>query len=426
MRKWQIVAGGCLIAVLLMSCTLWGERPTPLPTVSVTPDEPTLEASATATEAAPPLPTPLPATATPAPATVTPVPPSPTPQPPTPTSPPASPQPIQLTAPAEGSAVGNPLRVAGSVARYPFEGTLVIRVYDAQERRVAEVPIIVEGEYGSSGTFDVEIFYGGVPGLGRVEVLEFSARDGSVVARATARVTLGEGQGVIESPEPLAEVTLPLRVWARLGTPGEAVTLILEWRDGTEKMLAATLLPGLDGRGLLAVAAGWDRDAHPATQEALLKIYTADGSLAAAQHLRVLHPDDPGTMGVDVYWGVGEEVTVERRRVPRTQGIARAALEALLWGPVPGTDFETLLPLPEDVLTHPLRNEAWGERVRINELTIVDGLAHVDFSRELLAHSGGSLRVTTIHQQIEQTLLQFSTVDEVLITVGGERDQLQP
>ncbi len=413
-----------LMLLALTGCTLRGERPTPLPTVSVTPDD----APATATATAPPTATPLPPTDTPAPATATPVPASPTPPPPTPTSLAVTPQEIVLTAPADGDTVGNPLRVVGSTAQIPFEATLVIHVYDAQDRRVAEVPIMVEGEYGSRGTFDVEIFYGGAPGPGRVEVLDFSAKDGSVIARATAHVTLGEGMGVIESPEPLAEVTLPLRVWARLGTPGEAATLILEWRDGTEDVLAATLLPGLDGRGLLAVAAGWDRDTHPVSQEALLGLYTADGSLAAAQHLRVLHPDDPGALGVDVYWVVGEEVTAARRHLPRTLGIGRAALETLLWGPVPGNaaGFDTLIPLPADVLTHALRDETWGERVVIRDLTIVDGLARVDFSRELLAHPGGSMSVTTIHQQIEQTLLQFSTVDEVLITVEGERDQLQP
>lgn len=425
MYRWQRFGGCVLILLCMLGCALGGARPTPLPTAEATSEAaPPSTATATVTlPAPPPTPTAPPPTATaPPPATLPPPPPTPTPSPIV--------QAIHLTTPAEGSAVGNPVRVEGTVARMPFEATLVVQIYDTQGRQVAITPIQVAGEYGSSGTFAADVFYGGVPGPGRIEVLEFSARDGSVVARAATRVTLGSGLGVIESPAPLAEVTLPLQVWARLGTSGEAVTLILEWQDGTEMLSTWHLLPGLDGRGLLAMTAGWELDSrtHPPTQAALLKIYRADGALAAAQPLRVLHPDDPGTMGVDVYWVVGETLKPQRVRVPRTLGIGRAALETLLWGPLAGQSagFTTALPLPADVLAYPQRAPDWGERVRLNNLTIVNGLAHADFSGELLAYPGGALHTTLILGQIEQTLLQFSTVNEVLITVEGQRDRLQP
>ena len=46
----------------------------------------------------------------------------------------------------------------------PFEGTLVIRIYGAQDQLVAETPIIAQGELGEPGTFEATIAYGGSPG----------------------------------------------------------------------------------------------------------------------------------------------------------------------------------------------------------------------------------------------------------------------
>ena len=57
---------------------------------------------------------------------------------------------------------------------------------------------------------------------------------------------------------------------------------------------------------------------------------------------------------------------------------------------------------------------------------LVDGVARADFSKELLANAGGAARMSLIRQQIEQTLLQFSTVNQVIITVEGQEGALGP
>jgi len=65
--------------------------------------------------------------------------------------------------------------------------------------------------------------------------------------------------------------------------------------------------------------------------------------------------------------------------------------------------------------------------VSINDLKIENGVAYIDFSGELLANVGGSCRTMAIEAQIKETLKQFSTVSEVIISVNGEIEGiLQP
>jgi hypothetical protein len=47
-----------------------------------------------------------------------------------------------------------------------------------------------------------------------------------------------------------------------------------------------------------------------------------------------------------------------------------------------------------------------------------------DFSPELRAYGGGSLRGSLIHGQITRTLLQFSAIQDTRITIAGEPERL--
>jgi hypothetical protein len=134
----------------------------------------------------------------------------------------------------------------------------------------------------------------------------------------------------------------------------------------------------------------------------------------------------PDEMEVALYWAVGETVQPEYRRIPRTQAVGTAALELLLEGPQqPG--LSTSIPTPEEVQSYPGRQPDWGDRVRLLDLTIEDGVATANFSQEMRAYGGGSARVDMIRKQITQTLLQFPTVQEVRIAVEGEVETaLQP
>ena len=65
--------------------------------------------------------------------------------------------------------------------------------------------------------------------------------------------------------------------------------------------------------------------------------------------------------------------------------------------------------------------------VKINSLSIKDGIARVDFDKRIEEALGGSCRVALIRAQIEQTIKQFKDVREVVISVDGRiADALQP
>lgn len=102
------------------------------------------------------------------------------------------------------------------------------------------------------------------------------------------------------------------------------------------------------------------------------------------------------------------------RTIPKTTEVARVALEELLKG-----------------VTQEEKNAGYftsiNNGVKIKSLTITNGVAKVDFDKALEQNVGGSCRVTAIRSQITQTLMQFSTVKSVIISIDGRtEDILQP
>lgn len=190
--------------------------------------------------------------------------------------------------------------------------------------------------------------------------------------------------------------------------------------------------PGPPGRGRSRPARRQPRlgpgspAANPPTQPAILELRDAAGTLLASRTVTALAADDPATQEVRLYWVAGDpadpSVQPAPARIPRTPRVGAAALEALLWGPPQPTQigYTTALPGPREVLAYPGREPGWGPRVLLRGLTIRDGVATADFSRELRAYGGGSLRVRLIREQITRTLEQFPTVREVRIAIEGE------
>lgn len=128
---------------------------------------------------------------------------------------------------------------------------------------------------------------------------------------------------------------------------------------------------------------------------------------------------DAETMEVSVHFGRQgatqcKETVAVPRVITRTKAPARAALEHLLAGPtIEEREQGHFSPIPSGVT--------------IQQLSIVEGTAEVDLSEQLEAGAGGSCRAQAIRSQIETTLLQFSAVDSVVISVDGRVDDvLQP
>ncbi|MFA6427068.1 MAG: GerMN domain-containing protein [Candidatus Magasanikbacteria bacterium] len=102
------------------------------------------------------------------------------------------------------------------------------------------------------------------------------------------------------------------------------------------------------------------------------------------------------------------------RTIPKTQAVGRAALEQLFKGLSKEEAYEGFFD-----------NIPAG--VKIQNLTIENGVAKVDLSKELEEGVGGSCRVTAIRAQVTETLKQFPTVKEVIISIDGRtEDILQP
>lgn len=102
------------------------------------------------------------------------------------------------------------------------------------------------------------------------------------------------------------------------------------------------------------------------------------------------------------------------RTVPATKEVAFVALSEMLRGPTASekaAGYGTAVP----------------ERVAINSLVISVGTARADFNYALDSGIGGSCRVGAISAQIRETLKQFSSVRDVIISRDGNTEEvLQP
>jgi len=113
------------------------------------------------------------------------------------------------------------------------------------------------------------------------------------------------------------------------------------------------------------------------------------------------------------YFDCSRTIAVERK-VPKTQGIAKAAIEALLRGAT-----------EDEIAQGYVSNLPPG--ARLQKIIIENSVAKVEFDEQLEFQVGGSCRVAAIRAQITETLKQFPTVNSVIISIDGRtEDILQP
>lgn len=141
--------------------------------------------------------------------------------------------------------------------------------------------------------------------------------------------------------------------------------------------------------------------------------------------LESLNPDDEvsSSVTVKVYFnyqgleptGSCNDVMALEKVIPKTQAVARAAIEELLRGP---TAQEQMLGWYSSI----------NPGVKIQSLNIGEkGTARIDFDERLQEAVGGSCRVAAIRAQITKTLKQFPTIKNVIISINGRtEDILQP
>jgi spore germination protein GerM len=101
------------------------------------------------------------------------------------------------------------------------------------------------------------------------------------------------------------------------------------------------------------------------------------------------------------------------RTVPETETAGTVAMQLLLEGPT-----------QEELAQGYISNIPDG--TQLNSVNVTNGTAQVDFSAQL-ATAAGSCTIEAIRAQVEETMLQFQNVNEVVISVDGETEEiLQP
>jgi spore germination protein GerM len=148
------------------------------------------------------------------------------------------------------------------------------------------------------------------------------------------------------------------------------------------------------------------------------------GLLAAAMVLGAVGDCDvtaeDGELALNVYFnkeGLGEadaacsEVAPLIRTVPKTQSVARTALQQLFRGPTPAEQAQGY--------------HSWfSERTRdiLKDVRIVDGTAYVDLHdiRQLIPGATSSCGSVQFLSQIEATLKQFPTIERVVLAIKGQ------
>jgi|GEM_PF-3770544 len=245
---------------------------------------------------------------------------------------------------------------------------------------------------------------------------------------APATPTTSATLAVFEEPASGARVTLPIHLIARVSAGSPNLTAELDYVDGTKVSAKLPVLPDpAGGQFLIGSVEGTARSEARPTQAATLLLKDADGRQVAALPLTVLAANDPGTVAVKLFFLQGTALRPEIRRIPRTPQIATVALEQLLWGPSASSGLSTSIPSPTEVLGYAGRGTDWGPRVRVLSVSLSNGVATANFSRELAAYGGGSDRIRSIQAQVTSTLEQFSTIKSVRLAIEGQTQGiLQP
>ena len=121
----------------------------------------------------------------------------------------------------------------------------------------------------------------------------------------------------------------------------------------------------------------------------------------------------PNTIKDPEMMDCGKVFAVERV-IPKTPGVARAAMEELLRGPTASEKSAGA-------------TTSLNDGIKIQRLVVENGVAEVDFDEQLQFEVGGSCRIQSIRAQIRETLRQFPTVKDVVISIDGRtEDILQP
>ena len=402
-----LVAVGVLLVLIYQSLplgTAGGQVPqAPSPLTTAAPQAAALANSTMIATLTTPSPTPSPEpspSATPSP---TAVPPTPTPLPP-----------IVVDEPKPGQSVHSPVRIAGSAS--VFEGTVSYQIVDLKGTVLGKgFTTASEGAPGR-GSFSAELEFAqpATQQECQVQVFSISAKDGSPQFMVAIPV-------IVEAAPPTATATPAPQ------PSGQTFALRVQV---TSVAASARVISGTDAAGKdVEMALDTSAQLVSGSGEPIDLVALQPGNLIEASGRRVV--SRPGAMIANrVVWLAAEAMKVSLyyprstandvefvpvpRLIPKVPAIGKATIEELLRGPTAEEQAQGLRnPFPKSA--------------HLVTLRIENGVAYADFDRGLEEGVGGSLWVMTIRRSIEYTLKQFSTVQQVVISIEGRtEDILQP
>ncbi|MRR13444.1 hypothetical protein EG835_13545, partial [bacterium] len=145
----------------------------------------------------------------------------------------------------------------------------------------------------------------------------------------------------------------------------------------------------------------------PAEEPMIVPADAEDGSSPA------LAPNAPTTLTVRLAWvEAGENALGVERSIPYTQAVATASMNALLAGPT-----------PEEQATWPAISTAIPAGTKLLGLSVANGVARVDLSKEFES-GGGTFGVTARLAQVVYTLTQFPTIQAVEFYIEGVKVEM--
>lgn len=179
-------------------------------------------------------------------------------------------------------------------------------------------------------------------------------------------------------------------------------------RDRRNRVKHGTLVAALAAAVVVLAACGNDDAVPVAVEESPSASAPSSPATKATDSAPEESPAEAqGDAGVEVWFHDGERVAVAYRMVPATLALGRAAMEQLLAGPTSAEAAEGM-------------STQAPEGTRVLGLSITDGIATVDLSREFES-GGGTLSMSMRLAQVVYTLTQFETVDGVLFEIEGEQ-----
>lgn len=161
----------------------------------------------------------------------------------------APPQAITLETPPAGTTVGSPVVITGRTARFPFQGNLAYRFFDANGRTIGGGIFPVNGQPGGPSTFIANLEFTAPPDGGTItaEIFDQNAATNEIVANALLSLNVAPPpqQIIIETPPPNTTVGSPVVLTGRTVRFPAGGQLNYRVRDGSGAQI---------GGGVFAVA----------------------------------------------------------------------------------------------------------------------------------------------------------------------------